>query len=390
MPKKHFLLLLLVLFRVTPQVAAQDLSNDATVSILTCQEGNELYSIYGHTAIRIKDSANALDVVYNYGTFDFNTEHFYLKFVKGDLRYFVTAYTFNDFYFEYTIENRSIYEQELRLTVAQKKMLFERLNQSLQSDAKYYTYKFIDRNCTNMVVDKINMALGQRCIVKTTEPDLSYRQILFPYLKNHFYENLGINILFGYKTDQNGDKLFLPNQFMESLKVATFQGKPISGAPKTLLNATRVPEEHSIWNNIYTLSLLLLLLVLVRKAWVYLIFLSIIGLLGVFLSLVGFYSLHEELAINYNVLLFNPLLLLVLVFYSTKNYVWLKKTVQLCVVLDLVFFLILLNKPNLVMFLPILISMLFILFYFYKIGNIGLLTTIKKDGTKGFENNIDI
>jgi hypothetical protein len=261
--------------------------------------------------------------------------------------------------------------------VAQKRLLFETLNKSLLSDDKYYTYKFIDRNCTNMVVDKVNMALGQNCIVKTTEPDMSYRQILFPYLKNHFYENLGINILFGSKTDQKGDKLFLPHQFLESLKVAKFEGKPISGAPKTLLKATPEPVEGSLWNNLYTFCLLLLLLVLARKAWVYLVYFAVLGLLGIVMIWAGFYSLHEELANNYNVLLFNPLLLLVMVFYGTKNYAWLKKTVQLCIVLDLVFFLVLLNKPHLVMFLPLLGSVLFMLFYFLKHSNKALLPAVK-------------
>ncbi len=377
MLRNYLLLLFLFLLGATQHLEAQALGEKATVSILTCQEGNELYSLYGHTAIRIKDEANALDVVYNYGTFDFNTEHFYLKFVKGDLRYFVTAYSYNEFYYEYTIENRSIYEQVLRLTVAQKQLLFETLNESLQSDAKYYTYKFIDRNCTNMVVDKVNMALGQNCIVKTTEKDLSYRQILFPYLKNHFYENLGINILFGYKTDQMGEKLFLPNQFMESLKVAKYEGQPISGAPKTLLKATAAPIEGSLWNNIYTLCLLLLLLVLARKAWVYLLYFSAFGILGILMTLAGFYSLHEELAANYNVLLFNPFLLLVLVFYWTKNYAWMKKTVQICIVLDMAFFIVLLNKPNLVMFMPLIISVLLMLFYFLRMSNKGLLAAVK-------------
>jgi hypothetical protein len=377
MLRNYLLLLFLFLLGATQHLEAQALGEKATVSILTCQEGNELYSLYGHTAIRIKDEANALDVVYNYGTFDFNTEHFYLKFVKGDLRYFVTAYSYNEFYYEYTIENRSIYEQVLRLTVAQKQLLFETLNESLQSDAKYYTYKFIDRNCTNMVVDKVNMALGQNCIVKTTEKDLSYRQILFPYLKNHFYENLGINILFGYKTDQMGEKLFLPNQFMESLKVAKYEGQPISGAPKTLLKATAAPIEGSLWNNIYTLCLLLLLLVLARKAWVYLLYFSVFGILGILMTLAGFYSLHEELAANYNVLLFNPFLLLVLVFYWTKNYAWMKKTVQICIILDMAFFIVLLNKPNLVMFMPLIISVLLMLFYFLRMSNKGLLAAVK-------------
>ena len=137
-----FLLVLIV--KSTAFYSQMSLSENTTVSVLTCDKGDELYSIFGHTAFRIKDDANSLDVVYNYGMFDFRTENFYLKFIKGDLQYFVAAYSFNEFFYQYNIENRSIYEQELRLSAAQKQQLFDDLNATLFSDKKYYTYKFID------------------------------------------------------------------------------------------------------------------------------------------------------------------------------------------------------------------------------------------------------
>ncbi|WP_333600074.1 lipoprotein N-acyltransferase Lnb domain-containing protein [Flavobacterium sp.] len=375
--KVSFLVLAFLLLTNTMVFGQMPLSKTAKFSILTCQEGDELYSLFGHTAIRIQDTSNALDVVYNYGTFDFKTENFYLKFIKGDLRYFVSAYSYNEFYYEYTLENRSIYEQPLNLTAAQKQQLFDVLNTSLQSDEKYYTYKFIDRNCTNMVVDKVNQTLGQNCIVKTTEKDESYRQILFPYLANHFFENLGINIIFGKKTDEKGEKLFLPNQFMESLKVAKCHGKPISGAPKTILKATPTATGKSLWNNFYVFCLVLFLFVIARKAWVYLVYFGILGLLGVFLTAVGLYSSHDELAYNYNLLLFNPLLLLLIVCYWKKSFIWVKKIAQLSIALLMVLVIVLLNKPNLVMFLPMIISSLIMLFYFLRKSNRALLAAIK-------------
>ncbi|WP_162126213.1 lipoprotein N-acyltransferase Lnb domain-containing protein [Flavobacterium phycosphaerae] len=375
--KLSFLFLLVLLLNNSFTFGQMALAETAKVSILTCQEGNELYSIFGHTAIRIKDEANALDVVYNYGTFDFKTENFYLKFIKGDLRYFVSAYSFNEFYYEYTIENRSIYEQNLNLTTTQKQQLFNTLNKSLESDEKYYTYKFIDRNCTNMVVDKVNQTLGQQCIVKTTEKNKSYREILFPYLENHFYENLGINIIFGKKTDEEGEKLFLPNQFMESLKVAEFNGKLLSEQPKSILKAEPTPPEKSLWNNFSTFCLALGLLVFTRKSWVYLVYFTLIGMLGVFLSLVGFYSLHEEVAWNYNVLLFNPLLLVLLYFYYTKNFNWVKNIALLNLFLLIVYSIFLANKPNFIMFLPMIISSVMMLLHFVKPGKPTLLASVK-------------
>ena len=68
-------------------VQAQGLSEEAQISLLTCTPGNELYARYGHTAIRVLDPQNRLDLVFNYGIFDFNTDHFYWKFVKGETWY---------------------------------------------------------------------------------------------------------------------------------------------------------------------------------------------------------------------------------------------------------------------------------------------------------------
>jgi hypothetical protein len=375
---KLSLLLLLLFFMKNSFVFSQmALAETAKISILTCEEGNELYSLFGHTAIRIKDEANGLDVVYNYGTFDFRTENFYLKFIKGDLQYFVSAYSFNEFYYEYTLENRSIYEQNLNLTTIQKQQLFDTLNHSLQSDEKYYTYKFIDRNCTNMVVDKVNQALGQNAIVKTTEKGKSYREILYPYLENHFYENLGINIIFGKATDENGERLFLPNQFMESLKVAEFNGKPISEQPKSILKAEPTASKKSLWNNFNTFCLVLVLIVFTRKSWVYLVYFTAIGLLGVFLSLVGFYSLHEEVSWNYNVMLFNPLLLVFVFLYWRKNFVWARNIALLNIFLMAVYVIILANKPNFIMFSPMIVCSLLMLFHFIKKSNSELLPAVK-------------
>ena len=122
------------------------LSPKATVSVLTCATGNESYSLFGHTAVRIADPEQFLDVVYNYGAFDFSTPNFVAKFAKGDLQYFVVADSFSEFIGRYQYEGRSVYEQKLRLSLPLKQQLFDQLNKTLQSEERFYTYKFIDRN----------------------------------------------------------------------------------------------------------------------------------------------------------------------------------------------------------------------------------------------------
>src|SRR6187402_2156111 len=80
------------------------LSRNTRVSVITCDTGNESYSLFGHTALRITDTDNNLDVVYNYGAFDFSTQNFVAKFAKGDLQYFVIAHSFSDFMGQYNYE----------------------------------------------------------------------------------------------------------------------------------------------------------------------------------------------------------------------------------------------------------------------------------------------
>lgn len=103
MKMKRLLLACIVLFSFLQsyKVKAQQDSNGLQISLLTCSPGAELYSVFGHNALRIVDSAAGTDIVYNYGTFDFNDPDFYTKFIRGKLRYFVSQVSYSDFLFEY-------------------------------------------------------------------------------------------------------------------------------------------------------------------------------------------------------------------------------------------------------------------------------------------------
>jgi hypothetical protein len=353
-------LFLIVQFTVLSQ--SSTLSENASVSIFTCGRGNELYTTFGHTAIRIKDSINDLDVVYNYGAFDFRTENFYLKFVKGDLQYFINASSYTDFMYEYQMENREVIEQTLDLPLIKKSELFELLNASLYSDERYYTYKFIDRNCTTMVVEKINEILGKPIIQKVDDTSISYRKLLYPYFENHFYYKLGINIIFGAKTDQKSQKLFLPVELMNSLDKAIVNNKPLVIKKELLVKGAALESEFSFLNSIYIIALILLLIVAINKPIVSFTYLFIIGLLGLFLCLVGFYSLHKELLWNYNALLFNPLFL-ILVYLKGK---WFKNTAVICLLMSVAYLAIMFGKPHILLMIPFFLANPFLLFRLIK------------------------
>lgn len=331
------------------------LSKDAHISVLTCGLGNESYSFFGHTAIRVADPANNIDVVYNYGAFDFRTPNFVAKFAKGDLQYFVIAHSYADFINEYNYEKRSVYEQELFIPQDLKQKLFDNLNTTLLSEDRYYTYKFIDKNCTSMVVDIINKSLNEKIITKKGDTDKTYRSILFPYFDGHFYEKLGTSIIFGTKVDQLGTKIFLPFELKNSLEKTTFQNHAFVSKSKTILNFEK-ETPASWWNNIYTYIILLAFIILINKRFIDKIYLFILSLIGFFFVSMGFYSFHHELAMNYNVLLFSPLLLFLIIFSAINNKKWTYKFAVLHLVLLIIYTFFLINKAHLFIVLPMIIT----------------------------------
>ncbi len=351
-------LILLVALLTFTSIFSQDiiLSKDAKVSILNCGTGNESYSLYGHTAIRIYDRINFLDIVFNYGAFDFSTPNFALKFIKGDLQYFVTTDSFNEFEYNYRIEQRSIYEQDLNLTPEQKQTLFNKLWRSLHSEERFYTYKFIDRNCTTMVIDKVNEVLGSEIVTSVKPVTQTYREILYPYVENHFFEKLGINIIFGAKVDRPAEKLFLPLEFIKSLEQAQYNGKPLAQTTKTIYEAPENNFSPSIFNSIYTVIIVLLLIVLAQKNWLTYTYFFILGLLGIFFCSVGLYSDHEEVLWNYNALLFNPFYLVLFFFLIKSKLQQSILTAKILITMLLGYLVYMLNKIHLGIVMPFIIA----------------------------------
>jgi hypothetical protein len=336
------------------------LSKEAKVSVITCGLGNETYSYFGHTAIRVSDPLTNIDVVYNYGAFDFSTPNFVAKFTKGDLQYFVIAHSYAEFIDNYNYEKRSVYEQELLISPDLKQRLFDKLNTTLLSEDRFYTYKFIDKNCTSMVVDVINTTLGKNTITKKGDTDITYRSILYPYFDGHFYEKLGTSIIFGTKVDQLGTRIFLPFELKNSLEKTTFQNRPLASASKTLLSFEK-ETPTSWWNNIYTYLIVLAFVILVHNRIVDKIYLLILSLMGIFFVSVGFYSFHLELSMNYNVLLFSPLLLILLFLSIIKNKKWTYRFTVLHLLFLIVYTIFMINKAHFFIVLPMILTSGFVL-----------------------------
>ncbi len=356
----QFLLFILLSLFSLPQFQAEELSKNTRVSVLTCGTGNEVYALFGHTAIRITDEATNLDIVYNYGAFDFATPNFVGKFAKGDLQYFATSEAFSDFVLQYQYEQRAIVEQELHMTDAQKQSLFDELNRVLVSNEGTYTYKFIDKNCTNMAVDLLNNILGSNVISKRENLNFTYRETLFPFFDGHFFEKLGTSIIFGTKVDQQATLLFLPIELLQSLATTKISGKPLAEKAEVILAQPNQKTPFSWWNNwVVYLGVLLAILILNKKI-ISLTFLTLVGFIGLFFVVAGFWSLHGELAYNYNALLLNPLLLLFVALSLNRKTELLKKLTYLLSACFALYFILMLNKIHFWIVLPLFVTIVII------------------------------
>jgi hypothetical protein len=220
-PKAFLLLAAIFFFNICSSIA-QD-SSRLRISLLTCSPGEELYSIFGHSAVRIIDSNSVTDYIYNFGTFDFDQEGFYLKFMRGNLLYFVSAERAEDFINAYAYEKRGITEQVLDLSATEKKKMQYALNENLKEENRFYKYDFFLDNCTTRLRDLIsNNKTTTPILPAVMQPQTTYRQAIHYYLEKggQYWSELGIDILLGARTDKvmtESEQQFLPDNLMYSI-----------------------------------------------------------------------------------------------------------------------------------------------------------------------------
>ncbi len=312
--KKIILLFFLFLFQ---QAQAQTDSCRFRISILTCAPADELYSTFGHTAIRVIDSINHTDIVFNYGTFNFDDPDFYTKFLKGNLDYFLSVEPYNQFIPQYIEEKRSVYEQELNINCRQKQTIVQALLTNLQGNNRYYKYDFLFDNCTTRVRDIIFKNIKTAYIQNAITPTgTTYRDLLHEYLDSGGkpWTKLGIDILLGSKSDKQVNiqqSMFLPKDLMKGIDSALNKNNVhLAHYHQLLLNET--PPDTALWKQqpliiSIIISIIIITLSFIEKRWAvftvkitdsFLLYST--GIMGIFVVFMWFYTSHTACKDNYN------------------------------------------------------------------------------------------
>lgn len=323
---------------ISAQSQSLTLSDNAEISILTIGPGKYLYDKFGHSAFRVHDPATGLDIVFNYGVYDFDTPNFYTKFAQGKLRYKLAVSPFQPFFDSYVAQNRWVKEQTLHLTYAQKRAVFDFLRENAQPENQYYQYDFFYDNCATKIRDVLKRTLGEDLQYNDNFVDeqYSFRELIQKNVHWNTWGSLGMGIAIGAVVDQPAtawEYQFLPDYVYRAADTATLATAPngdalVANTVTLFNNAPTAQQVNFLTSPVFVFGLLGLLILFItfrdyknksRSKVTDATILFLTGIIGTVLALLRFATDHDATANNYNLLWAFPFSLFV-VFAIAKTY----------------------------------------------------------------------
>jgi len=315
MIRKVFTLLFACLSALS--VAQVQLSDKAEIYAVTCGPwAGQLYTAFGHNAIRVKDDSLGIDLAYNYGVFSFNQPNFYLNFTRGYLYYQLGVSRYEDFHYEYEYFNRYVHEQRLNLTASQKQKVFDYLFWNAQPQNKMYLYDYFYNNCATKVRDVFADVLADEVKFDGSYIKTKYtiRQLTAMYLKDQPWGRLGIDICLGLPMDKVAtpyEYMYLPEYIESGFNHATVNGQPLVAETVITNEAGEqsrglvVPHPWIVFGIFLAITFLITALDWRRgkvSTWFDLTLFTATGLIGLLLLLLWTATDHKAAASNFNLL----------------------------------------------------------------------------------------
>ena len=330
-----------------------DSGKNVTVSMLTMGVGENIWELFGHNAIWLHDNLSGRDTVFNWGAFSFAQPHFIARFVKGTMLYAMAGDSMGMVMYEYHYWNRSVVAQELDLTDAEKDSVLHIIQQNALPQNINYRYDYFRDNCSTRVRDILDRALGGQLGAQAQAlTGTSYRWHAMRLMQPDKLIAVGADIGLGEPSDRNLTKwqeLFLPRQlhdFVGRLQIRDSAGgtHPLVRNERVLFRANRPPEPSAPPHLIAWLlppGLILCALFVwlgeaggrgsraaqIAAAVIFSVWCFIAGILGVLLTFLWVATDHVFAHSNENLLLFNPLwlvlaVLVILYFWTHRAVRW--------------------------------------------------------------------
>ena len=310
--------------RAQVEPTPEDLNRiDSTVSVgfITCGPGNEVYSLYGHTALHYIDTERGTDVAVNWGMFSFSKPNFVLRFIFGLTDYEIGIQNFADFCEQYRYEQRWVKEQQLDLTAEEKLLIASAIEENYRPENREYRYNYFYDNCTTRARDMIaNHLSGKLDFGVSPNEGLTFRQLIHQYCDGYPWVRFGNDMLLGLQADiptTTAERQFLPNETMADLDRAVIDGgRRLVVGTSTLVDVAPLPVEAGFPLSPNACALILLVVVVALTVWEIIshrdfrwldaLLMVLCGLSGIVLFAMLF-SQHPTVRLNLQLLLLNPL-----------------------------------------------------------------------------------
>lgn len=352
--KRFLLLLTAIIISITAAVQAfgQEATSDTSqadttknaaseqdsirISLLTCGAYDEVWTLYGHSALRIELPLSGEDIVANYGLFDFNQPFFVSRFVFGKCDYMMGLMPFSQFIQEFASRKASVYEQEINLTQQEKKDIIQAVAINSLPQNCEYRYNYFYDNCATRPRDIILNNIPDRIVYRNDiDTTLTFRQLIHENNAQKPWCRLGNDLLLGVYADQptsRADQQFLPGNLMRDFAKAEFVNAEGKRRP-VVIRSQWLLQDNATYANEFPLSPFVCGMILLAVA----ILLSVLdyrkplsgsmlsktafffditlftlsGLLGLILFLMIF-SEHPTVSLNLQILTLNPLYIFLL------------------------------------------------------------------------------
>jgi hypothetical protein len=324
--KKFLLVAILILKFIALNAQELSFSDSTEISLITCSPGKEVYEKFGHTGIRVIDKKKNTDFIFNYGIFNFETNNFYYKFIKGETDYELGISYTGNFLASYAQRNSIVWEQILNLTNSEKTKLIGMLVENYKPENRTYRYNFVFDNCATRPRDKILSSLDGYVRFELTGDPNTFRQWIGNYVGTDTWLKFGIDLTFGMDADNTTttfQSMFLPEVLMSEFQTAqinlpTGKVRNLVSDKKILVNKNAESESENFWLfKPFAISIILLIIGLIISIWdanrghVLKLFDSIIyiftGLGGIIVAYLMFFSVHPLVEKNLTLLWLNPL-----------------------------------------------------------------------------------
>jgi hypothetical protein len=313
--KLGFLLILLSFVGLTPAKA-----QFWEVSLLTVDPGTELYSSFGHSAIRLREiGPDGRDLVFNFGTFDFDTPNFYGKFATGKLNYMLSVVPYDRFIIEYDYYKRGLREQVLDLNQEQKDFLLQHLDAQYAPERRFYKYDFFYNNCATKIRDAFDIAMGEQLVWSdSVAEEKTFRNLIDEFVLPLPWADFGIDLALGAVIDRPAtelEKQFLPTYMEQAFANATILE---NGVSRPLVKQSRVlleyPKEEAQQSLLNPTVIFWFLVVLFAALTLYgfkkgklmkgldVALFGSVGILGLVVAFLWFFTDHSATAWNWNIL----------------------------------------------------------------------------------------